>query len=461
MHFELRRLGLIGVASVVLLTILSLPFPGAARLGLGGAAVAQGYVRIDYFYDELDPYGEWVWHPRYGYVWSPGAVRDDWRPYTVGHWIYTNEYGWYWNSHEPFAWAVYHYGRWGYDPYYGWFWVPGDVWAPAWVTWRYSNEYVGWAPIGPGYGRYAYGLPVSYGPPVAESWVFVRPAYLTSRNIYNYAVPVFNLNIAFLSATTVYRPEFRGGVIYNRGIPRDQVVRVTNRPIIVQNVYRTDQRNGRYDSAGSGAKPIQVFAPRVAKDATPTRPPKRYVDNPSAFKAKAKLKNTVKAPPPKGWGPSAATLRPVTGEIGTDGFNAKKRGGQFGPAGPSGKPKTYETPNQEATGRPDFEGGPGKRRKGGQGGPGYPGGAGAYGDMPTQEATGRPDFEGGPGKRRKGGQGGPGVYGGPDAGEVPLTGATRQSGPAAGPVGHQEGKSKRGKPPCKQNPDLPGCNEDQ
>ena len=97
---------------------------------------------------------------------------ENWRPYTVGHWVYTDEYGWYWHSYEPFAWAVYHYGRWGYDPSYGWFWVPGDTWAPAWVEWRYGDRYVGWAPAGPTYsGGYAYGAPVSYEPPVAESWV--------------------------------------------------------------------------------------------------------------------------------------------------------------------------------------------------------------------------------------------------------------------------------------------------
>jgi hypothetical protein len=28
----------------------------------------------------------------------PADVRQDWRPYTLGHWIYTNEYGWYWTS---------------------------------------------------------------------------------------------------------------------------------------------------------------------------------------------------------------------------------------------------------------------------------------------------------------------------------------------------------------------------
>ena len=84
-----------------------MPLPGADRLGLTGTAAAQDTIDIDTFYDELSPYGQWVWHPRFGYVWLPENVSANWRPYTVGRWTYTDEYGWYSDSYEPFAWAVY------------------------------------------------------------------------------------------------------------------------------------------------------------------------------------------------------------------------------------------------------------------------------------------------------------------------------------------------------------------
>ena len=153
----------------------------------------KDYADIGSFYDELDPYGQWAWHPRYRLCVAADDGVARWRPYTVGRWIYS-DYGWYWDSREPFAWAVYHYGRWGYDPDYGWFWVPGDVWAPAWVQWRYSDNYVGWAPIGPGRQGYAYGAPVSYEPSIAEAWVFVQPRYMTSRAISHYALPIGGLD---------------------------------------------------------------------------------------------------------------------------------------------------------------------------------------------------------------------------------------------------------------------------
>ena len=68
--------------------------------------------------------------------------------------------GWAWASDESFGWAVYHYGRWGWSPAVGWMWVPGSIWAPAWVSWRYGGGYIGWAPLGPyGIGMGYYGYP--------------------------------------------------------------------------------------------------------------------------------------------------------------------------------------------------------------------------------------------------------------------------------------------------------------
>lgn len=112
-------------------------------------ARADATVDIEYFYDSLSPHGDWVQVEGYGYCFQPFVTVDDpeWRPYTDGNWAYTDA-GWTWVSNEDFGWATYHYGRWmKAGPV--WLWVPGDVWAPAWVSWRYSPEYVGWAPLPP------------------------------------------------------------------------------------------------------------------------------------------------------------------------------------------------------------------------------------------------------------------------------------------------------------------------
>lgn len=105
-------------------------------------------VDVGLFYDDLDPYGDWIEQDDYGWVFAP-RVSHGWRPYTVGHWVWTDEYGWLWVSDEDFGWATYHYGRWLPDPRYGWIWVPGYEWGPAWVSWRSGGGYIGWAPLPP------------------------------------------------------------------------------------------------------------------------------------------------------------------------------------------------------------------------------------------------------------------------------------------------------------------------
>src|SRR5215475_9851688 len=100
----------------------------------------------------LEPYGSWRHTNRFGEVWVPNNRSREWRPYTVGHWIYTDDYGWYWvtdDQEADWGWVTYHYGRWYRDADYGWSWIPNDVWGPAWVDWRYGDQYVGWAPEPP------------------------------------------------------------------------------------------------------------------------------------------------------------------------------------------------------------------------------------------------------------------------------------------------------------------------
>jgi hypothetical protein len=289
----------------------------------GGSASAQETVDVSYFYDELADYGPWVWHPRFGYVWLPQDVSDDWRPYSVGQWFYTNEHGWYWHSDEPFAWAVYHYGRWGYDPDYGWFWVPGDVWAPAWVTWRYSDRYAGWAPIAPHRPGYAYGVPAVYEPTVAEAWVFVEPEYLVVEDVYEYAVPVEEIDVVFLQTTTIYHPELHGNVIYNAGIPYGHLEGILNRPVPTYRVVEVQERNAAR-AWSRGDKELPIFAPRLNK-AAPHRPPRQFAQTPFEANPKAKIKSAVRKTA-KGMGPSVSRLEPIAKKVGPSRFDPRGKG---------------------------------------------------------------------------------------------------------------------------------------
>ncbi|HUK66118.1 MAG TPA: DUF6600 domain-containing protein [Anaeromyxobacteraceae bacterium] len=123
-------------------------------------------VDLGTFEEGLAPYGQWITLPTYGSAWRP-RVAVGWRPYYYGRWEWTDE-GWLWVSEEPWGWATYHYGRWTYAQDYGWIWIPGYQWAPAWVSWRYSQDYVGWAPLAPGFSVFVTDYPAHYG-----WWCFV------------------------------------------------------------------------------------------------------------------------------------------------------------------------------------------------------------------------------------------------------------------------------------------------
>ena len=112
------------------------------------SASAEVEVSFDYFQEALSPFGEWIEVADYGLCWRPTGVAEDWTPYSDGYWAYTDA-GWTWVSYDDWGGITYHYGRWVHVLDEGWVWVPDYIWGPAWVSWRSSDDYVGWAPLPP------------------------------------------------------------------------------------------------------------------------------------------------------------------------------------------------------------------------------------------------------------------------------------------------------------------------
>lgn len=169
------------------------------------SAEAQLQVTFSFFHEKLTPYGYWEETSAFGPVWRPTNMPVGWQPYySDGHWVYT-DYGWTWVSDQPWGDIAYHYGTW-YRDSYGWAWVPGYTWGPAWVTWQYTKNHVGWAPLPPtfsfhlGFGRnrdYYYEDYPSYyyyaGQPVVvhnNYYVFVPAQHITSINLSFVRMPV-------------------------------------------------------------------------------------------------------------------------------------------------------------------------------------------------------------------------------------------------------------------------------
>jgi len=188
------------------------------------------------FYRNLEPYGDWMETGVYGYVFQPrqAAQSRDWRPYTNGRWVYTDA-GWTWISDEQFGWATYHYGRWIRLRSVGWVWVPGENWAPAWVSWRKGSDYVGWAPLPPeaqfdrltGIRNWADNY-YDIGP---EQYAFVPAGEFGQKVSPREIVPI-ERNVTIINQTTnVTNIIYNNSVIVDRGPSYDDLRSRSRQPI--------------------------------------------------------------------------------------------------------------------------------------------------------------------------------------------------------------------------------------
>ena len=230
---------------------------------------------VGLFYDALARQGNWVRHPDYTYVWIPRGTGPGWRPYQEGHWVWTDDYGWYWESEEPFAWATYHYGRWDYDPDYGWFWVPGNVWAPAWVTWRFGPRNVGWAPIAPDRPGYAAGAPRQYEPPVLESWVFVDAHNFADPEIGPHVLPISRIGATLAIATDVRTPRYDNGRVLNIVAQRDEMQRLGAGRIETRELVYVGNQDDSFEDVSRGR--VGIYRP-VIDEVEISRPPASVVE---------------------------------------------------------------------------------------------------------------------------------------------------------------------------------------
>ena len=249
-------------------------FLGVLAMGLSASpatAQIQVSVSIGGFYDELSPYGEWV-DCSYGDCWVPDRVERDWQPYSNGEWIYT-DYGWTWVSYDPWGEDPYHYGSWTYLDRYGWSWVPGTVWAPAWVTWSYSDNYVGWAPLPP---NYAFGYSGYSGRPIVLSptrYVFVPTDRFVGSNVSTVRIAPQQTATIFRQTTPITRFGVTGGIVRNTALPIDRIQRATRTRIEKRSVRAAPRPIAGWTGGSRGQ--VSIVAPaREVRAAIASRPQK-------------------------------------------------------------------------------------------------------------------------------------------------------------------------------------------
>jgi hypothetical protein len=220
---------------------------------------AQTTASYQTFYDALSPYGDWVNYPNYGYVWIPN-VDPGFSPYaTAGHWIFTDD-GWTWVSDYPWGWAPFHYGRWDYDNNDGWFWIPDNEWSPAWVSWRSSPGYYGWAPLRPGISMSA-SFGRGYNEP-SDRWIFVGDQDFTRSDVSSRYIDR-SRNVTIINNSTVIvniQKDNRRNVSYIAGPNRNDVQKFTHTAVKTV-VIQEDSRPGQHLSKGA----LQIYRPQVQK----------------------------------------------------------------------------------------------------------------------------------------------------------------------------------------------------
>ena len=274
------------------------------------------------FYRKLEPYGDWIETGDYGYVWQPREAErpERWRPYTNGHWVYTDA-GWTWVSDERFGWATYHYGRWARLRGIGWVWVPGDEWAPAWVSWRKSDEYVGWAPLPPE-AQFDRGIGIrnwadNYYDIGPDQYAFVPSNEFGSRLVERTVVPI-QRNVTIINQTTnVTNITYNNSTVVDQGPSYDDLRSRSQYSIERLRLERISDANFDNDRAVVKGEVLAVPAPIFQPTTTAIRPPSikqtitqtivergwsEITDQPAAQKARAKMKAEATPPsnpPPK------------------------------------------------------------------------------------------------------------------------------------------------------------------
>jgi hypothetical protein len=229
-------------------------------------------VTANYFYDTLSPYGSWVTVSGYGSCWRPAVCTysPGWQPYcNRGRWVYT-DCGWYWSS--DYAWgATFHYGRWFQAANVGWCWSPDTVWAPSWVTWRYSNNYCGWAPLPPGtycqpgvgiaYRGGGVSIGLSFGL-AANCFTFVPTQNFCSPHPRNYCVPRSQVALIYNNTTVINNIRIHGSghnqIVINNGIPVQGVVNQMRTPIRPVPVREIDNGFARGSASYQAERPSRV-----------------------------------------------------------------------------------------------------------------------------------------------------------------------------------------------------------
>jgi len=286
------------------------------------------YVSNNYFYDTLSPYGNWVYVPGYGRCWRPTVAISNpgWRPYVDrGRWVYSDS-GWYWLSDYSWGATAFHYGRWFNDSRWGWCWWPDTVWAPSWVSWRYTSDYCGWAPLPPhctyqsGFGLvYNSGsVSVSFGFGLGyNSYAFLPWGTFCSPRPYQHCLPASRAVHVYKNSTPHNNWAGGGnGRAHNRGFSPERVRSLSGTEVRQVNLSERSGRSRRAERIERDGSTLTVRRPQFASTstdvATSSSPRPAATARPASRQTAARTAETTVSPGAQLPAPLTSTLSPAT-----------------------------------------------------------------------------------------------------------------------------------------------------
>ena len=297
------------------------------------AAGSPPPVTSNYFYSALSPYGSWLYIQPYGWCWQPtcAVTVTDWRPYSHGgRWLYTTG-GWYWQSHYSWGWAPFHYGNWYINPACGWVWVPGSTWGPAWVTWRYTDAFCGWAPLPPGCGwsrgfgltYWGSGVSVGFSFGLSSScYTFVGWDHCWRPYPYRYRLGHGHHTTVYNQSTVInnYYVDNSKNLVVNHGVPTKHIPAATRRDmrrLDIKDIQAGHPAPVRPEQTSLDGRKVAAYRPVVPPDlkASPTR----STDVPYRV---SRTRTDEPKPSRSGLSPGRAS---VDSSSGTSGFSAPPR----------------------------------------------------------------------------------------------------------------------------------------
>jgi hypothetical protein len=301
---------------------------------------------VNYFYDELSPYGSWVDLDGVGWCWQPRAValNRSWTPYCdSGHWVYTDA-GWFWQSDYSWGWAPFHYGRWTLSSRCGWVWLPDRVWGPAWVTWRSEGDHCGWAPLPP---HADFDVHLGYrfnGVAVAASFDFgLRPNHFTfiavrdfdNHDYAHHRLPTTEVTKIYNHTTVINNYVVNNNTVINQGIRPEQVRAATHTEVRKVAIHDVAAPSVAVAASRGGARgELAVYRPQLKAPARPVNVVAQKIDQ----------RHPVIQHPP----PVATTQQPLVANVERNAANRGNQNSAYNPGrrGAQERPGATASPTQ-------------------------------------------------------------------------------------------------------------------